>query len=63
MKCDKCGKQIVGTYFTAVGVVVCKSCNEEGDGKITLDMVLDKIIREEKTEGRRTGINNNQTRG
>lgn len=47
LKCDKCGNEIgpEEKSYTAVGVVVCEKCNNEGGGCISLDLVLDKIIK------------------
>lgn len=50
MKCEKCGKEIKSDekYFTAIGVIQCEECNIKSNGTISLDFILDKIIKSDK---------------
>jgi len=52
MKCEKCEREIQANenYYTAIGVVQCEECNLESKGTISLDFILDKIIKESKEE-------------
>jgi hypothetical protein len=50
LKCDRCGKDINqgDKYFTAVGMVQCEECDKANGGTISLDFILDHIIKDEK---------------
>lgn len=50
MKCEKCGKEITGKCYTAVGVVQCEECNAKSNGTVSLDFILNKISNKEKEE-------------
>ena len=46
--CDKCGKEIQAgeKYFTAVGVYQCDNCNTNSNGTVSMDFIVDKIVKE-----------------
>ena len=46
MKCDRCGREITGQVFTAVGVNICEECNTKSNGTVSMEDVLAKIERE-----------------
>lgn len=48
MKCEKCGKEITGTYFTAVGFIICPECNEKSKGTVSMDDIFNKIVNQTK---------------
>ena len=49
MKCAQCGKELKeGEVFTAVGISICKECNTSNDGTISMDLVMNKILGEQK---------------
>jgi hypothetical protein len=43
--CDQCKEEIKKEekYFTAIGMYLCEKCNEENNGCINLDFVLEHI--------------------
>jgi hypothetical protein len=45
MKCDQCNKKLEKTYFTAIGMKICEECNNKNGGTISLDFVVDHIIK------------------
>ncbi len=49
-KCDKCGKElkINDKIFTAVGLRICEECNKKSGGTISLDMVMNEIMKKKK---------------
>ncbi|MDX9783081.1 MAG: hypothetical protein RBT35_08945 [Bacteroidales bacterium] len=49
-KCDKCGKELKpnNKVFTAVGMHICEECNKKSGGTISLDMVMNEIMKKKK---------------
>jgi hypothetical protein len=49
-KCDKCGKELKPNdkTFTAVGLHICEECNKKSGGTISLDMVMNEIMKKKK---------------
>lgn len=45
MKCFKCGKE---PSFTYAGLHQCAECNDKSGGTISLDDILEQIIKEKE---------------
>jgi len=43
MKCDRCGREITGQVFTAIGTDICEECNTKSHGTVSIEDVLAKI--------------------
>jgi len=52
MKCAKCQKEIKkgDKYYTRIGIIQCEECNKKSNGTISLDFILDKIIKEQSNK-------------
>lgn len=47
MKCIKCGKK---PLFTYAGLHQCAECNDKSEGTISLNDILEQIIKEKERE-------------
>ena len=48
MKCIKCGKELKGPSFTYAGLYQCAECNDKSGGTISLNDILEQIIKEKE---------------
>ena len=48
--CDKCGKEFKkgDETFTAIGLHICKECNEKSGGTISMDLFMEKMLNQKK---------------
>ena len=48
MKCFKCGKELKEHSFTYAGLHQCAECNDKSGWTISLDDILEQIIKEKE---------------
>lgn len=47
MKCFKCNNEIKDKVYSYAGLHQCEKCNDKSNGTISLDNILDKIIKDQ----------------